>query len=698
MSEPPSGGSSPAGNAEDRLDSWKEIAGYLKRDVTTVQRWEKREGMPVHRHVHDKLGSVYAFRSELDGWTRGRNVPPTSENGEAEPPLEPPGRSPGVEDGAEPVTDSHSAPRGTRGRFAFVWFLIVAALVAALLAGWRFVDRTDYFWRDALADAQFQNLTDSGSTEQAATVSRDGKFVAFLSDRDGRTDVWVTQVGAGQSYNLTRGRFQGLANPSLRVLGFSPDATLVTFWARGLGGSDAASISVWAVPTLGGEPRPYLEGVAEFDWSSDGSQLVYHTPGPGDPMFVKDSNQQGQGRQIFAAAAGLHAHFPVWSPRRTFIYFVQGSVQPDAVWDIWRIKPTGGVAERITHHASVVSHPVFLNERTLMYLAVDKDGSGPWLYSLDVERRIPHRLGAGPDRYTSLAASADGRRLVATLANPRGTLWRLALSDTPVDASAAMPVALTTRRGFFPRLGAGYLLYVSSRGTADGIWRLADGRTTELWSAPRTRIIGGPELSPDGQRVAFSVEQRDRRLLYVMNVDGTSARVVTGSFDLTGALAWTPDGQSITSAANVDGAPHLFRISLAGAAVRLVRDYARDPVWSPGGTFLVYSGADIGTTFPVKAVTTTGSPYSFPNLTLTRGARRLRFVRGGRELVIMRGQIEHKNLWLIDLETGAEHQLTDLPPDFNVLDFDISPDGRDVVLERMQEQSEIVLIDLARRN
>ena len=57
----------------DRLDSWKDIAGYLRRDVSTVQRWEKREGMPVHRHVHEKLGSVYAFRSELDAWSRSQN-------------------------------------------------------------------------------------------------------------------------------------------------------------------------------------------------------------------------------------------------------------------------------------------------------------------------------------------------------------------------------------------------------------------------------------------------------------------------------------------------------------------------------------------------------------------------------------------------------------------------------------------------
>ncbi|HEV8039097.1 MAG TPA: tetratricopeptide repeat protein [Bryobacteraceae bacterium] len=59
-------------SSEPRLDSWKEIAAYLGRDVTTVQRWEKRETMPVHRHVHAKRGSVYALAPELDAWLKGR--------------------------------------------------------------------------------------------------------------------------------------------------------------------------------------------------------------------------------------------------------------------------------------------------------------------------------------------------------------------------------------------------------------------------------------------------------------------------------------------------------------------------------------------------------------------------------------------------------------------------------------------------
>src|ERR1700722_2479778 len=71
----------PTRTLQDKLDSWKAIAAYVKRDVTTAQRWERREGMPVHRHLHDKQGSVYAFCSELDTWLAGRRVA-TAQNNE----------------------------------------------------------------------------------------------------------------------------------------------------------------------------------------------------------------------------------------------------------------------------------------------------------------------------------------------------------------------------------------------------------------------------------------------------------------------------------------------------------------------------------------------------------------------------------------------------------------------------------------
>jgi Tol biopolymer transport system component len=131
--------------------------------------------------------------------------------------------------------------------------------------------------------------------------------------------------------------------------------------------------------------------------------------------------------------------------------------------------------------------------------------------------------------------------------------------------------------------------------------------------------------------------------------------------------------------------------------VRFLEEHAVDPVWSPDGDIVVFSGADIGTTFPIAAVTADGRAYDLPKLTLTRGARHLAFVPGRRALVVLRGEIGHKNLWSIDLETGTQQQLTDLAPGFTVRDFDMAPDGREIVLEQVEEHADIVLLDLPRR-
>ena len=668
---------------EDRLDSWKAIAAHFKRDVTTVQRWEKLEAMPVHRHLHDKVGSVYASRGELDAWTRSRNPRTAEANGNNDD-------APSTESNALSPRPTISTVR-TRWRYVFSLAVGVALAVGAIL----WLRSTDYFWRNPIAGVRIQTVTDFDGAAQAAAISRDGQFVAFLSDRDGQMDVWVMQAGSGEFHNLTRGSAPELVNPSVRTLGFSPDGSLVTFWVRKQDGLNGSDISIWAVPTLGGQPRPYLEGVAEYDWSRDGSRLAYHTPGPGDPLFVTEGSLSSNAQPIFTAPAGLHSHFPLWAPDMAFIYFVEGSL-PDKL-DIWRIPPTGGTPERITSHSTRVTHPVLLDRRTLLYLASDADGSGPWLYSTDVEGRIPHRLTFGLDRYTSLAASADGRRLVVTLASPKRTLWRLRIADSHAEASAATRIPLTAGTAFSPRLGPNYLLYVSATGTGESIWKLANGTGTQLWSGQGASVLGGPSISPDGRYIAFSVRQHGQSLLYVMQPDGTNARIVADSLELQGAPAWAPDGQSITSAAVDHGVPHLFRVPVDGRSPALfVPEYSVDPAWAPDGRFVVYSGPDVGTTFSVKAASAEGGTYPLPALTLTRGARHMAFLPGGRALMLLRGEIEHKNLWLINLETGAERQLTNLAPDFDVRDFDITPDGREVVLERVQQRSDVVLLNLAR--
>jgi TolB-like protein/tetratricopeptide (TPR) repeat protein len=60
--------------AQQRLDSWKEIAAYLNRGARTVQRWEREEGLPVHRLKHDQGSTVYAYKQELDAWWTSRRA------------------------------------------------------------------------------------------------------------------------------------------------------------------------------------------------------------------------------------------------------------------------------------------------------------------------------------------------------------------------------------------------------------------------------------------------------------------------------------------------------------------------------------------------------------------------------------------------------------------------------------------------
>jgi TolB-like protein/Tfp pilus assembly protein PilF len=119
MGEPLLGTQPSQRSSRERLDSWKEIAAYLGRDVTTAQRWEKREGMPIHRHLHDKRGSVYALSAELDAWLRSRRA------GLEDDEKEPEGQAPAV---TEDDRGRAIAPRARR------WLALAGVALVGLLA------------------------------------------------------------------------------------------------------------------------------------------------------------------------------------------------------------------------------------------------------------------------------------------------------------------------------------------------------------------------------------------------------------------------------------------------------------------------------------------------------------------------------------------------------------------------------------
>jgi serine/threonine protein kinase/Tol biopolymer transport system component len=575
---------------------------------------------------------------------------------------------------------------------------VTATAVTAVVAAVAFMvvgplrQTPGHVWLDPLARARVLRLTDFAGTEQAAAISRDGRFAAFLAARDGRLDVWLTEIGTNHYRNVSEGKFQQLRNPEIRTVDFSPDGSLVTFWARVGDGSRAQDVNIMAAPTAGGALQAYMPETAEFDWSPDAARLVFHTTAPGDPLFVRAATET-TARQIYAGAPGIHCHFLTWSPDGEFIYFVRGD-PPSADWDIWRLRPTGAGLERLTFHHTRVTYPVLLDARTVLYLATDADGSGPWLYVLDVVLKRSRRVSVGLERYTSLAANADGTRLLATVADSRSDLWRVAVGSGGPPRDAAERIMPFSESVSAPRFGADYIAYVSSGGARRGIWKYANGTATELWGDATIDRVGAPSISPDGRRIAFIVERGGATQLYTVDHDGQNPTRVTGTPALRGDIAWAPDSRSIVGAIVSDGEPRLARIFLdATAPQAIVSEYSVDPVWSPDGKYFVYTGAQVATIFPLRASAPDGRPYNMPGLFLTIGARRVAFVRNSGSLVFLRGAIDRKDFWQLNPQTGTERQLTDLPANFVIGDFDVSPDGAEIVFDRVQESSSVVLIE-----
>ena len=165
---------------EGRLDSWKEIAAYLGRGIRTVQRWEREEGLPVHRLAHEKRGSIYARREELAAWWESRRVTLAA--------LPPPVAA--VESGA-PVT-----PR-------------------------------------------LERVTWTAALTQWPALSSDARLIAYVSDagQDGTTpQIWIQQLG-GAALRLTNGERE------YSHLSFSPDDTRIIFTATDESGPNVYEVA-----------------------------------------------------------------------------------------------------------------------------------------------------------------------------------------------------------------------------------------------------------------------------------------------------------------------------------------------------------------------------------------------------------------------------------------------------------------------
>ena len=311
--------------------------------------------------------------------------------------------------------------------------------------------------------------------------------------------------------------------------------------------------------------------VVNIAWSRDGSRLAYHTRDAGDPIYVADRDGT-DARQIFINPnPGGHNHFPIWSPDGRWIYFVSGYPATREM-DLWRIDASGGSPERLTQHNNEVGYPTFIDERSVVYIARDDRGAGPWLWTLDVERRLTRRVSIGPATYTSVSASADGTRLSRPSPTRAASLWSVPILDRPAgetDAEAASGpdrqrsgTALCRQR----RCSTGRQAVL-----ATGCGGTHNGEAVEIWRDADAVTLEPPAISPDHSRVAIALRRSGKLRMHVLSTDGAELDPLSDAIDVAGAASWSPDGKWILTGGSDAKGTGLFKIPIdGGMPVRLI--------------------------------------------------------------------------------------------------------------------------------
>ncbi len=382
-------------------------------------------------------------------------------------------------------------------------------------------------------------LTYSGKSGDAS-ISSDGKNVAFVSDRDGTFRIWLKQLASGEEVALTEGRDFA---PHI-----SPDASTVLFNRTAESGLD-----LFRVPLVGGEPRRLARNVGGTSWSPDGAQIA----------FVRDVGQRSQVIVI-----------PAEGGEEKILVEREGSLRGIA-WS-----PKGKrIAVEEASRVNTLSHHV---------LGTVDVASGAW--------RELFQLPAGSPT-TNLCWDGDDALIFARsptqAAHGEVVLWRLPLGSTTPQSVFSF---LSMPRRIEPA-GPGALLF-DEGGVHQNLFEVADGHAFSRTLTGGPTIDRQPAFSPDGRRVVFSSDRSGSLDLWSLEVATGAVRRLTFDAADDWDPHWSPDGKNLLWSSNRSGHFEIWMAETDGTGARQVTSDgvdAENPTMSSDGSWIVYSSSNPAT-------------------------------------------------------------------------------------------------------
>jgi serine/threonine-protein kinase len=589
----------------ERLDSWKEIAAYLKRDVATVRRWEKREGLPVHRHLHEKQGSVFAFTSELNAWGEGRRRQ--------------------VE---EPAPAPRPAARTTLlGVAAGVIGLGLAMLVISgarssrlpLSVPLQFTAELDSEVSLAPLNVQFG---------EAAVLSPDGTIVAFVAQRGvSRPQLYIRRLSQLQASPLSgtddavgpffspNGAWIGFfANGKLKkiaVTGSAPITLTDAPSARGGSWSDDDTIVfsphsvpgtyLLRVPADGGTASPLMplgDGEIIQAWPQvlPGGNILY-TSGSSVGSY-NNANivvQVRSGVRKVLQKGGYHGRY---LPSGHLVFIHDGTLFA-VPFDLDRLEVTGTPApavKRVTTNSLTGGAQFTVSTNGMLaYLPGESVGAGNPIQWMDHAGKTAP-LRAETANWINPRFAPDGHQLAIELREEPPHIWIYEWARDTLTRLTSDPIP--ERRPVWTPDGR-RIAFASPRGTltTNLYWHRADGTGETQRLTESTNAQQPSSWHPNGRFLAFeeiSTTTKTDVMILPLEGDDTSGwktgkptALLNGPWDEFDPM-FSPDGRWLAYASMESGRPEVYVQPFQGSGGRRLIGAGTNPTWSRTNPELFY--------------------------------------------------------------------------------------------------------------
>jgi len=581
-----------------------------------------------------------------------------------------------------------------------VWAVTAAVLVLGTAAGWWAGHRNES-GAPALTNITITPFTANLGFNGEPSISPDGQNVAYVSDRTGKFDIFLRQVGTTSDIQLTHDQGDNI-QPA-----FSPDGRQIAFVSSRAGDSEIshpccdqalAGGDLWVMPALAGPARLIAKNGNAPSWSPDGSTIVFSRSRDG---IYQVSASGGEAHKLLltgevVAVRGSFA--PVYSSDGRWIFFEAGTNQGD----IYVVPAAGGAAT----HIAKGWHPAWDATSEGIVYSNSEEGRNNSLWILLFSLRDgkvsgsarPLTVGRGRDWQPSV--SRDGKLIAYTAMN-----MTFNLETVPFDAEAGRvtgsPRALTAGNQiiYFMRFSPDgrSVVFQSIRGGGTHIWRLDPGaEPIQLTSDPRFEDTN-PQWSPDGSSIAFCRGQGTAQTtLWLMAADGGNPRQIA-EIGLQTAR-WLPDGSGVVYLGR-DRQYHMYELA-SGKSPQITEEKGVGgmPAISPDGRWVAYQFQGSGNV-DVHATPMTGGQARVIVATPRQDYHPF-FSPSGKWMYF---QPDHKNLYRVpgpvqDWKKADPVKVTEFPEPAGLFleDPQISSDGKQLLYSRGKITGDIWLLSRAK--